>query len=79
MFIIHCPAYKHDEFFEISCAGGKLTIGDYSLDIEAKSEWVCSFDFKKIKEIKRLLKKIPEQPLVIIFSDGGIEILNVEI
>jgi hypothetical protein len=79
MFIVNCPSHQHDDFFEISCAGGKLTIGDYSMDVEAKREWVRSFDFKKIKEIKRLLKRIPEQPLVIEFGDGNIEILNVQV
>ena len=77
MFIIHCPTHKQDEYFDIVSADNKLTIGDYHLDIEAKSEWTCSFNFNKIKEIKRLLKRIPEQPLVIVFEDGGIEIHNI--
>ena len=77
------PEFNNDDYFQIISKDSELRVFggfvefEWRMDIEARSDWSCDFTLGKIKEIKRVLKRIPEQPLTIIFSDGGIKILNV--
>ena len=68
---------KMDEFVKIACVGSELIIDELNISVESKQDWDLELPFKTIRQIKRVLKRIPEQPLVLVFSDAGVEIKNI--
>lgn len=71
-FIVHVPPYEQGEDYKIYAQGKVLGIDDYQMEIESKEDWEFEYAFDKIKSLKKILKKIPEQPITITFNDGEI-------
>ena len=76
-FLINVPSWEQDEYFKLKCEGNRLSIGSCSMDVEAKDNWEHEFMFKHLKHLKKLLKKVPEQPLVIDVRSGEMQIKEI--
>lgn len=78
-FLVNVPSWEQDDetAFVISTKGNKLRLGDFTLDIESRLDWQFDFYYSTIKKMKKLFKKIPEQPVIVEFSDNRIELTKI--
>lgn len=68
---------REEEFVKIVCRGSQLIVDGFSIEVYSKHDWDIELSLKTIKQIKKVLKRVPEQPLTICFLDGGIEIRSI--
>ena len=68
-YLINVPTYEEDELIQVYTQGKILGIGDWQMDVESQQDWKFQYSFDKLKRLKKALKKVPEQPITIEFTD----------
>jgi len=88
-FLVTINDYEEDDLFSITCmnrqfgyeliVGAFVGEGDFNIEIVAEKEFTFEYSFKTLNKLKKLLSKVSDQPLVLLFSDDRIVIKEISV